>query len=137
MRSRLIKYGICFGIASLITFVVFWIRGFFTSDPGVNLQVLSDGFSISGILLLLFAGIMFISSEGALIGIGFIMRSVALIFVPMGRKHQETYAQYREHKLGDLKKPGDHSLVVVGLLFLLIGIVLTVVWYLKFYTVSA
>lgn len=137
IRSRLIKYGICFGVASLITFVVFWIRGFFTSDLGVNLQILSDGFSVSGILLLLFAGMLFVSGEGALIGIGFVMRSVALIFIPMGRKHQETYAQYRERKLGEKKKPGDSSLLVVGLLFLLTGIILTVVWYLNFYTVSA
>lgn len=134
-RSLLRKYLICTGVAALITFIVIWIRGFFTDSLGVNLQILSDGFSVSGILLVLFAGLMFVSGEGALLGIGFIMRNVMLIFVPMGRRHHETYYQYRERKLGKTKSSGDHCLLVVGLLFLLIGIILTVIWYLNFYNV--
>ena len=103
-KSLLIKYGICFGVASLITFIVFWIRGFFTNNAGVNIQILSDGFFVSGILLLAFAGMMFISGEGALIGIGFVLRSVAQIFIPMGRKNHEFYGQYRERVLAEKKE---------------------------------
>ena len=132
-KSLLTKYLICFGVASLITFIVFWIKGFFTSDPGVNVQILADGFSVSGILLLLFAGMMYVSGEGALIGIGFIVRSVIQTFIPMGRKNHEFYAQYRERKMAELKKSGDHVVLICGLVFLLIGIIFTVIWYTKFY----
>lgn len=132
-KALLIKYAICFGVASLITFIVFWIKGFFGSDPAVNLQIAADGFSVSGILLTLFAGMMFISGEGALIGIGFVLRSVALIFIPMGRMKHEVYAQYRERKLAERKKAKDHSILVTGLLFLLIGVILTVIWWALYY----
>ena len=136
-KSLLIKYGICFGVAAVIAVLVFWARGFFTDNAGVNIQILSDGFFVSGVLMLAFAGMMFISSEGALIGIGFVLRSVALIFIPMGRKNHEFYAQYRERKLAErkAKTSNDHCILVVGLVFLAISIVFTVIWYTNFYNV--
>lgn len=138
-KSLLIKYGICFGVASLITVLVFWIRGFFTDNVGVNIQILSDGFFVSSVLLLAFAGMMFISGEGALIGIGFVLRSVAQIFIPMGRKNHEFYGQYRERVLAEKKarkQESDHCALVVGLVFLAISIVFTVIWYVNFYNVT-
>lgn len=117
----------------MITLVVFWIKGFFTDSLAVNVQILSDGFFVSGALLTLFAGMAFVSGEGALLGIGFVMRNVVQAFVPMGRKMHESYAQYRERKMSELKKPGDNCILVTGLIFLAIGIILTVIWYTSFY----
>ena len=135
-KPLLIKYTICFCIASLITFIVFWIKGFFTDSLAVNIQILSDGFTVSGIMLLLFAGMIFISGEGALIGISFVLRNAFLTFIPMGRAKQERYADYRARKLGGMKKSSDHSLLVIGLLFFLIGVVFTVIWYVNFYNIT-
>ena len=135
-KALLIKYAICFGVASLITFIVFWIRGFFTNNVGVNLQVLSDGFFVSGILFLMVAGLMFLSDEGALIGIGFVLRNVILSFIPMGRSKHELYAQYRERKLKEKKKILDSSILVTGIVFLSVSIVFTVIWYTKFYNTA-
>ena len=134
-KALLVKYIICFAIASLITVAVFWSKGFFAHSVGVNIQILADGFFVSGILMTLFAGMMFISGEGALIGIGFILRSVVLTFIPMGRQKHEKYADYRERKLKEMKKTKDRSILVTGLLFLFIGIVFNVIWYVNFYNV--
>ena len=133
-KSLLIRYLVCFGVAIAITVAVFAICGFFTDDPGVNMQILSDGFSISGMLFLLFAGIMYVSSEGALLGISFILRNVALAFIPMGRKHHETYKQYRERKLGSVSRGADRCILITGLVFFAIGMVFTVIWYKAYYT---
>ena len=54
-KALLIKYAVCFGVASLITFIIFWVKGFFTDNTGVNIQILSDGFFVSGVLMTLFA----------------------------------------------------------------------------------
>lgn len=132
-KSLLLKYAVCFGIAALITVCVFAAKGFFTDSASVNLQILSDGFSVSGILITLFAGLLFVSGEGAFIGIGFVLRNVVQAFVPMGRRHHEFYAQYRERKLGKLKKQEDHCVLFTGLFFLIIGITLTVIWYQVYY----
>ena len=132
-RSSLIKYIVCFSIATLLTVAVFWIKGFFTESAAVNVQILSDGFTVSGIMFLLFAGMMFISGEGALIGIGFILRNVVLWFVPMGRMKHELYADYRERVLKNRKKSSNRCVFLTGLVFFAIGVFFTVLWYVKYY----
>ena len=132
-QVKLIKYAVCFGIEILIGFLVIWAKGFFTDSVAVNLQILADAFFVSGVLMTLFAGMLFISGEGALIGIGFVLRNVVLTFIPMGRAKHERYADYRARKLGEAKKQENSSILVTGLFFLAIGIILTVIWSVKFY----
>ena len=135
-KKFLVNLLIWFGVASLITGGVFALKGFFTDDLGKNLMVLADGFFVSGILVSLFAGLLFVSSQGALLGIGFILRNVVLTwFVPMGRKKQELYGDYRERKMKELKKAFDFAMLIVGLAFLAAGIVFNVIWYVNFYNI--
>ena len=132
-KVTLRNYGICVGIEVLIAFLVIWSKGFFTESAAVNIQILSDAFFVSGILMTLFAGMMYVSSEGALIGIGFVLRNVVLAFVPMGRARHERYADYRARKLSQAKKHSNRHILVTGLIFLFIGVVFTVIWYTAFY----
>ena len=136
-KALLIKYGVCLGIASLITFIVFWIKGFFTDSVAVNIQILADGFFISGVLFSFVAGMMYVSGEGGLIGIGFVLKTVVQAFIPMGRRNHEFYADYRERKLSEKKKAsGDHCILVTGLVFLSVSLILTAIWYTRFYNVT-
>lgn len=132
-KVKLRNYGICVAVEVLIAFLVIWSKGFFTDRASVNVQILADAFFVSGILMTLFAGMMYVSSEGALIGIGFILRNVVLFFVPMGRTKHELYADYRERKLKEAKKHDTRCILVTGLIFLFIGIALTVIWNVVFY----
>lgn len=134
-KALLAKYIACFAVASLITVAVFWSKGFFSHTVAVNIQILADGFFVSGILMTMFAGMMYISSEGALIGIGFVLRNVFLAFVPMGRLKHELYKDYRERKLREMKKPKDRCVLLTGLLFLFVGVVFNVIWYVNFYNI--
>lgn len=133
----LTKYAVCIGVALLIMLAVFAIKGFFTDRIETNIGILADGFTVPGILLTLFAGLLFVSGEGAFIGIGFVLRNIVQAFIPMGRRNHEFYGQYRERKMSKLKKQGDHCVLVVGLVFLAIGIVLTAIYYTKYYNVTA
>ena len=132
-KVTLRNYAICVGIEVLIALLVIWSKGFFTESAAVNIQILSDAFFVSGILMTLFAGMLYVSSEGALIGIGFVLRNVVLAFVPMGRARHERYADYRARKLSQAKKHSNRHILVTGLIFLFIGIVFTVIWYTAFY----
>ena len=132
-KVKLRNYGICVAVEVLIAFLVIWSKGFFTDRASVNVQILADAFFVSGILMTLFAGMMYVSSEGALIGIGFILRNVVLFFVPMGRTKHELYADYRERKLKEAKKHDTRCILVTGLIFLFIGIALPVIWNVVFY----
>ena len=132
-KVTLRNYAICFGVEALIAFLVIWSKGFFAHSAMVNLQILSDAFFVSGILMTLFAGMLYISSEGALIGIGFVLRNVVLTFIPMGRAKHEKYIDYRTRKLSEAKNQNDSCILVTGLIFLAIGIVFTVIWYVNAY----
>ena len=132
-KVTLRNYAICVGIEIVIAFLVIWSKGFFAHSAAVNIQILSDAFFVAGILMTLFAGLMYVSDEGALIGIGFVLRNVALTFIPMGRARHEKYADYRARKLGSSKKHSDSHVLVTGLVFLFIGIVLTLIWSKLFY----
>ena len=134
-RSSFIKYAICVGIELVIAFLVIWSKGFFTDRAAVNLQILSDAFFVAGILMTLFAGMLYVSSEGALVGIGFVLRNVVLTFIPMGRARQERYADYRERKMREMKKNNDICILITGLFFLAVGIVLTLIWYSNYYVI--
>ena len=135
-KEKLRNYAICVGVELVIAFCVIWSKGFFTQSAAVNIQILSDAFFVAGILMTLFAGMMYVSGEGALIGIGFVMRNVVLAFVPMGRTRHEKYADYRARKLGEAKKHNNSHILITGLIFLFIGIVFTVIWYVNFYNVT-
>ena len=134
-KGTLRKYAVCVGIEVLIAFFVIWSKGFFAHSLAVNIQILSDAFFVSGVLMTLFAGMLYVSGEGALVGIGFDLRNVVLAFIPMGRARHEKYADYRERKISKAKKQNDSCILVTGLIFLFIGILLTVIWYVNFYNV--
>ena len=134
-KVTLTKYAVCFGVEALIAFLVIWSKGFFTESAAVNLQILSDAFFVSGVLMTLFAGLLYVSGEGALIGISFVLRNVVLTFIPMGRAKHERYADYRARKLSEGKKQDRSCILRTGLFFLVIGIILTVIWDVKFYNV--
>ena len=123
------------GIEALIAFLVIWAKGFFAHSLAVNIQILSDAFFVSGILMTMFAGMMYVSGEGAFIGVGFVLRNVFLAFIPMGRTRHEVYADYRARKLSTAKKNSNRYVLVTGLIFLFIGVVFTVIWNAAFYNV--
>ena len=134
-KITLSKYAICVGIEAVIAFLVIWANGFFTSSAAVNLQILADAFFIAGIVMSVYAAMVYISDEGALIGIGYALKYALLTFIPMGRAKQEKYIDYRTRKLEKAHEHSNRHILVTGLSFVSIGIVLTIIWYAGFYNV--
>lgn len=132
-KETLRNYAICVGIEAVIAFLVIWSKGFFAHSAAVNIQILSDAFFVAGILMTLYAAMVYISDEGGLIGIGFVLRNAVLAFIPMGRARHEKYADYRARKMSQSKKHNNSYVLVTGLAFLFVGIVFTVIWYTVFY----
>ena len=129
-KALLIRYLICFCVASGIVLAVFAIKGFFTDNAKTNMQILHDAFFTAGILFVLFSGMLFLSSEGAFLGVGYVLgRAVKAVFLPFGRKDHETYAQYRERKLGTKKSSGGGAIFFTGLLFVIVSIIFLIIWY--------
>jgi hypothetical protein len=128
-KSVLIRYLVCFCVAIFITFLALWIKGFFKDTAKENMQVLHDAFFSAGALLMLFSGLLYVSGEGVFLGIGYALKSVARIFVPMSNRKMETYAEYRERKTGGEKPKNTHSIFFTGLFFFLISLIFLAIWY--------
>ena len=122
-KALLKRYLICFCVGAALVLFVFAIKGFF-----IDIHVLSDAFSSAGLLMILFAGLMFVSGEGAFLGIGYAFSRALHVFIPMPTQKVETYAEYRERKTGKKKSKGDGCLFLTGLFYLLIGIIFTIIW---------
>lgn len=130
IKALLKRYAISFGIAIAIVVAVLAIKGFFGDDAKANVATLSDSTFTAGILFVCFYGMLFVSNEGGFLGIGFILGKVVRAFIPLARNaDKETYAQYRERKLKNPKKKNDICVLFVGLFFILLSVVFTVVWY--------
>ena len=134
-RRTLRNYAICVAVELVIAFLVIWSKGFFAHSGAVNLQIAADAFFVAGILMTLFAGLMYVSGEGALVGVQYVLRNAILIFFPMGRARIEPYRDYRERKMAALKDKQNSSILITGLIFLSIGLVLTFIWYKRFYQI--
>ena len=127
-KSALTRYLVTFGVASLITVCVFSIKGWFSADLMHNMSVLTDGFFASGALLMLFAGFQFVSGEGALLALGFVLGKAVRALIPFIKKPHENYQQYCERKANKEGKRGDGCIFFTGLAFLLVSIVFMVIW---------
>ena len=79
---------------------------------------------------------MFVSGEGALLGISYVLKNVILFFIPGGRAKHELYKDYRERRMKKIKAYSDSCLLVTGLVFIAASFILTLIWYVKFYDPS-
>ena len=127
-KSRIIRYLICLAVGAGIILLVFAIKGFYMETAKENMQLLHDAFFSAGALMMLFAGLLYVSGEGAFLGIGYALGRAVRALIPFSNKPHETYAQYRERKTGERKK-SDHSLLLTGLFFFVISLIFLAIWY--------
>ncbi len=97
---------------------------------GINvvLKILSDSFSLPGILFLGFAGLGWVSTKGGYDLFGYSWSSFKGFFVRDSYfKKPETYFDYVQRKNAE-RKPFNKAMFAVGLAFFAIGMVITVVY---------
>lgn len=126
LKAKLISYGICLAVAVGLLLLVLEINGYWASEEPMNrARILSDGFSIPGALLVLTAGILYVSGQGTFNGVLFGLKRAKEILLPF---LPSEYVPYREFVKRRAKKKvtGYGCLFFTGLAFLLIGIVLIV-----------
>ena len=128
-KTAILRYLVAFLVACGIVVVVLAMRGFFQTSAKENMRLLHDAFFAAGALMMLFSGLLYVSGEGAFLGIGYAVGRAVKALIPFSKKEHETYAQYRERKLGKGKKKGDACIFFTGLFFFLISVVFVIIWY--------
>lgn len=126
LKGKLAAYAICIAVAVGLLLLVLTIGGYWKAeDPMDRARILCDGFSVPGALLVLVAGVLFVSGQGAFNGLLFGLKRGKEIFLPFLRSE---YVPYREFIKRRAKKKvtGYGCLFFTGLVFLIVGIVLLV-----------
>jgi len=122
LRNNLLKYGISILVGLLATAAYLGnnpLNGQSTKDV---YRVLSDAFSIPGLLAVLGGALMWVSANGALDGISYILSYVVTRFIPFKRDSVGSYRDYVNEKEG--KRPKGYGfLFLVGLIFLAVSVV--------------
>lgn len=130
LRNNLLKYGI--GGAGSVGIAMWHYAGQITTgmSQADKYRILSDGFSIPG-LLLLFAGLMiWLSNQGALNGVSYVLHYVVQSLLFLGRRgaNVETYGEYVEKRREKATK-GFAFLFVLAAACLLISGVFVAMYY--------
>ena len=124
-HKLLLKYSITLVSAGLMTLILLWLRDYGAAESLQDkYKILADAFSIPGMLLVLFTGLLWVSSEGVFDGLGYAFSRVGSLFVPFHKKSMEhkTYYDYKMEKK-DKRAQGYSFLFFVGLLFIAISVV--------------
>ena len=123
-KSRLLKYGISSAVVIGIM-VAYLLSRDITNQKLVDVyRLLSDAFTLPA-LLFLFSGLMvWLSNEGALDAVGYLVQGVIQFFIPAGQLKHEKYADYVARRR-EKTVTGYSFLFVVGLICLVGSLVFT------------
>lgn len=123
-----IKIAIIFGIDLLLAFLIFITEYFNENQPDLGenfIRFAVDAFGLSGLLTLLVSLLNYVATKGAFDILNYSMQLLFLnIFRPKYREENfpKTYYDYKAKMSLKERKPLS-ALTIVGLLFLLIGII--------------
>ena len=118
----LIKYGVA--IASCLAIGVYYLAGrdFLAQDLQNRYRLLSDAFSLPG-LLCLFSGVgIWLSNEGAFNGLTWVVTYTIKSLIPIARDTRESYGDYVVRQRGK-QVSGVGFLIIVGIVMIAISLI--------------
>ena len=125
-RAMIISAGLGLCMAMLISVG----RGAFAAETAADrLLAFCDGFSVSGVLLLCFGAMIWISNEGFFDVLSYAAQKGLHHLIP-GRASEDlgSFYDYKISKANG-KRAGSAFLIVPGIVILAVGLVLMGIWY--------
>ena len=126
-KSNLIKSGIASAVGILLA-VAFILSSNFGAESLMNrYKILCDAFTIPGVMMLMFAILLSVSNEGALDGVGYVVKQGLrmLTFRGLGTEKYLDYVERRREK----RVKGYGFLYVVGAAFLAVALIFMALFY--------
>ena len=89
-------------------------------------RMLADSFTIPGLIYVLLGLLIMLTNKGSLDALGYMVKRAVKMLVPMSKKDNMTYAEYKETKKGI---HGYGFLFYIGAVVTAVGIVFTILFY--------
>lgn len=128
-KNKIWNYGTYFAVAMILFVTAASLWDLFSQTELLQIiRILADAFFMPGVILVGIALIGWIGSKGTFDIFGYSVRSVFSLFKKESYyKKQETFFDYRREK-DEKRKPFNLPMMVVGLAFLTLGLLLTVIF---------
>ena len=125
----ILKYGISFIVAAGICLAVLAARGAFSMTERVDIyRALCDGFTVSGVLFLMFGLLMWVAELGTFDGISY---AVVQLFrrMKLGRYRKgQSYSEYKEEKDKRRRNGWFGFMFVIGGIFTALAIIFLILF---------
>ena len=126
-KSNLIKSGIATAVGILLAVAFIASSDFFGENLMNRYKILCDAFTIPGLLMLMFAVLVSVSNEGALDGVGYVVKQGfrMLTFRGLGTEKYLDFVQRRR----DNRVSGYGFLYIVGAAFMAVALIFMALFY--------
>lgn len=128
VKVNLAKYGICAAFVAAMAWLYISLRDFDGAKLVDQYRMLSDAFTVPGIILLMAGCLIWISNTGVLDGLGYVVSFAIRGLIPGGRYRDEKYADYVERQRENRIK-GYSFLFVAGGVTMAVAIVFMILFY--------
>ena len=130
-RKIILRYSITIAAAGLMSLLVLYLHSFWDATTlEQKYKILADAFTIPGVVLVMFAALIWVSSTGFFDGLTYAFTCFGGMLIPFFRKGKEhqTYYDYKM-SMKDKKAKGYSFLFFVGILFVAISVVFIALFY--------
>ena len=126
---NIIKYAIALLVGAGLLFLYMWLNEFSqVTDTAEKYRMLTDAFSIPGIILIMVGGLVFASTDGFFDMITFGLSKAKSMLIPFSKKSNETFYDYKERKSKN-RLSGYSFLFFTGIAYLTVGIIFLILFY--------
>ena len=129
-RKILRKYFIATLCAAAFSSMILWLKEIGEAEIlSDKFKILSDAFTVPGVLLIMVGALIWTSTQGIFDGLGYSFGRIGSMFIPLYQKSFEhlTYYDYKMSK-NDKRIKGYSFLFYVGIGFFVIGILFFVLY---------
>ena len=116
----IMRYAITLGVGAGFVFLTLWLNDYSLLTENVDkYRLLTDAFSIPGIIFIMVGCLVFISTDGFFDMITFGLSRAKSMLIPLSKKSDETYYDYKQRKAKN-RLSGYSFLFFCGLIYLVV-----------------
>ena len=113
--KRILKYAAAFAVGIGAAIALCAYRGWADAVSACErYMILTDAFSLPGVLFLGIGGMIWLSGEGALDGVSWLLKNAVKMLIPGPKKVREKYGDYVQRKRSGPKPSGYAFILITG-----------------------
>ena len=129
IKSIIIKYAICLGVAGIIVWLTLMLRDFSAiADSALRMKALADAFTIPGVVFLMVGVLVWVSTTGFFDFLGYALGNFGRALIPMSKKPHQSFYDYKVSRM-EKRAAGYSCIFVTGALLVAVATIFTILFY--------